>query len=115
MGAREGVADQVRRAARTAARAFAERRPDSYPKAVCCLAQDLDELLACFRYRDPNQRRQVRNTNPIERRFREAVRYPRPMDLFANRTGMGRFLFAVSVHENYNQGISTPFLVTQNS
>jgi len=28
---------------------------------------------------------------------------------------MDRILFAVFTHENHNQGVSTPFLLTQNS
>ena len=54
--------------ARSAARRFAKRWEDAYPRAVACLRDDLDDLLTCFRYKDPDQRRQVRTTNAIERR-----------------------------------------------
>ncbi len=37
-------------AARKAARRFADRWQGAWPKAVACLRNDLDELLACFRY-----------------------------------------------------------------
>jgi putative transposase len=102
-------------AARTAARKFANRFGDKYPAAVACLRNDLDELLICFRYRSEDQRRRVRTTNAIERRFREVRRRTRPMGTFQDRTSMDRILFAVFTHENKSQGISTPFPLTQNN
>jgi len=102
-------------AARTAARKFANRFGDKYPAAVACLRNDLDELLTCFRYRSEDQRRRVRTTNAIERRFREVRRRTRPMGTFQDRTSMDRILFAVFTHENKSQGVSTPFLLTQNN
>jgi transposase-like protein len=102
-------------AARAAARRFAELWRHRYPKAVACLRHDLDELLACFRYKTPAERKAVRTTNAIERRFREVRRRTRPMGVFQDRTSMDRILFAVFTHENRNQGVSTPFPLTQNS
>ncbi len=102
-------------AARAAAGGFARRWREAYPKAVQCLAGDLDELLACFRYNDPKERKAVRTTNAIERRFREVRRRTRPMGVFADRTSIERILFAVFTHENQSQGVSTPFPLTQNS
>lgn len=99
--------------ARSAARRFAERWGDEYPKAVACLRDDLDELLTCWRYKSLDQRKQVRTTNAIERRFREVRRRTRPMGVFSDRTSMDRILFAVFNHENRNQGLSTPLLLTQ--
>jgi transposase-like protein len=52
-------------------------------------------------------------TNAIERRFREVRRRTRPMGVFSDRTSMDRILFAVFNHENQNQGVSTPLLLTQ--
>lgn len=101
--------------ARKAARVFANRWEEDYPKAVACLAGDLDELLACFRYKDPKERKAVRTTNAIERRFREVRRRTRPMGVFADRTSIERILFAVFTHENHAQGVSAPFPLTQNS
>ena len=101
-------------AARTAARRFKDRFKDKYPAAVACLRNDLDELLTCFRYKDPDRRRTVRTTNAIERRFREVRRRTRPMGTFQDKTSMDRILFAVFTHENKSQGLSTPFLLTQN-
>jgi len=101
--------------ARSAARRFADRFQKRYPAAVACLRNDLDDLLTCFRYRDPDQRRAVRTTNAIERRFREVRRRTRPMGTFQDITSMDRILFAVFTHENKSQGVSTPFLLTQNN
>lgn len=102
-------------AARAAARRFADRFEAKYAAAVACLRNDLDELLTCFRYKSEDQRRQVRTTNAIERRFREVRRRTRPMGTFQDRTSMDRILFAVFTHENKSQGVSTPFLLTQNN
>jgi putative transposase len=101
-------------AARSAARRFAERFQAQYPTAVACLRNHLDELLTCFRYKAEAQRRAVRTTNAVERRFREVRRRTRPMGTFQDKTSMDRILFAVFTHENKSQGVSTPFLLTQN-
>ncbi len=101
--------------ARSAARRFADRWHDSYPKAVDCLRADRDERLTCFRYQSLEERKAVRTTNAIERRFREVRRRTRPMGVFQDRTSMDRILFAVFTHENQSQGVSTPFLLTLNS
>lgn len=101
--------------ARSAARRFADRWQDTYPKAVACLRGDIDELLTCFRYKTLEERKTVRTTNAIERRFREVRRRTRPMGVFQDRTSMDRILFAVFTHENKMQGISAPFLMTHNN
>jgi transposase-like protein len=100
-------------AARAAARRFADRWQESYPKAVACLRNDLDELLTCFRYKTLEQRKAVRTTNAIERRFREVRRRTRPMGVFQDKTSMDRILFAVFTHENHSQGVPTLFSLTQ--
>jgi putative transposase len=100
-------------AAWSAARRFADRWQDLYPKAVTCLRADLDDLLTCFRYPAREQRKAVRTTNAIERRFREVRRRTRPMGTFQDKTSMDRILFAVFMHENRNQGLATPFALTQ--
>jgi putative transposase len=102
-------------AARTAARRFTHRFENRYPAAVACLRNDLDELLTCFRYKTEAERRTVRTTNAVERRFREVRRRTRPMGTFQDKTSMDRILFAVFTHENKSQGVSTPFLLTQNN
>ena len=101
--------------ARSAARSFADQWQSVYPKAVACLRADLDELLNFFHFKDGKWRKAVRTTNAIERRFREVRRRTRPMGVFSDKTSMDRILFAVFIHENKNQGVNTPFLVTQNS
>jgi putative transposase len=102
-------------AAWSAARRFADRWEDLYPKAVACLRADLADLLTCFRYPTVEERKTVRTTNAIERRFREIRRRTRPMGTFQDRTSMDRILFAVFMHENRNQGLATPFALTHNS
>lgn len=99
--------------AREAARRFADRFEDDYPKAVRCLRDDLDNLLTCFRYRSEKERKRVRTTNAIERRFREVRRRTRPMGVFQDRTSMDRILFAVFTRENKSQGVSSLFSLTQ--
>jgi transposase-like protein len=101
--------------ARAAARRFADRWQETYPKALACLQNDLDELLTCWQYPTLDQRKRVRTTNAIERRFREVRRRTRPMGTFQDRTSMDRILFAVFTHENKLQGVSTPFLLTHNN
>jgi transposase-like protein len=93
----------------------ADRWESTYPRAVACLRNDLDDLLACFRYKTLAERKAVRTTNAIERRFREVRRRTRPMGVFQDRTSMDGILFAVFTHENKMQGISAPFLLTQNN
>ena len=100
-------------AAWSAARRFADRWHAIYPKAVACLRADLADLLTCFRYPTLQERKTVRTTNAIERRFREVRRRTRPMGTFQDRTSMERILFAVFLHENRNQGLATPFALTQ--
>jgi putative transposase len=104
---------QTAQMARSAARRFAKRWSEAYPAAVACLRNDLDELLAYFRYKTLADRKAVRTTNAIERRFREVRRRTRPMGVFQDKTSMDRILFAVFTHENKMQGISAPFLLTQ--
>ena len=99
--------------ARSAARRLADQWQEIYPKAVACLRNDLDELLSCWRYPTIEQRKKVRTTNAIERRFREVRRRTRPMGVFQDRTSMDRILFAVFTHENSNQGVPTLFSLTQ--
>lgn len=105
---------KTRTKARSAARRFADQWQNIYSKAVACLRNDLDELLTCWRYSTLEQRKAVRTTNAIERRFREVRRRTRPMGVFQDRTSMDRILFAVFTHENSTQGVPTLFSLTQN-
>jgi len=99
----------------TAARRFADRWEAAYPKAVGCVRNDLPELLACWRYQTMAERKAVRTTNAIERRFREVRRRTRPMGTFQDKTSMERILFAVFIHANKAQRISAPFPLPQNN
>ena len=81
----------------SAARRFADAWEETYPKAVACLRNDLDDLLTCFRYPTVPERRQVRTTNAIERRFREVRLRTSPMGTFKYRTSMDRILFAIFI------------------
>ena len=101
--------------ARKAARHFADKWENIYPKAVHCLRDDLDDLLSFFMFKDQKWRKATRTTNAIERRFREVRRRTRPMGVFYDRTSVARILYAVFTYENKQQGIATPFLLTQNS
>ena len=87
----------------SAARRFADAWENTYPKAVACLRNDLDDLLTCFHYTTLAERKQVRTTNTIERCFREVRRRTRPMGTFQDRTSMDRILFAVFSHQNKAQ------------
>jgi putative transposase len=102
-------------AAWSGARCFADRWENLYSKAVACLRTDLADPLTRFRYPTLAERKAVRTTNAIERRFREVRRRTRPMGTFQDKTSMERILFAVFMHENRNQGLATPFALTHNS
>jgi putative transposase len=88
---------------------------EKYPHAVKCLRDDLDDLLTCFHFTDPEFRRAIRTTNAIERRFREVRRRTRPMGVFSNRTSIERILYAVFMYENISLGVYPVFVLTQKS
>ena len=64
------------------------------PKAVTCLADDIEELLAFFECPKKHWRR-VRTTNVIERLFVEVRRRIRTMCAFTTRSSCERILYAV--------------------
>ncbi len=101
--------------ARQAARRFADTWRADYPKAVACLAGDMDDLLAHYHFKDPKWRKAARSTNAIERCFVEVRRRTRPMGVMADRASMSRILYAVFTGINQNQGTATPFPLTHNS
>jgi transposase-like protein len=103
------------REAQHAATRWARSWIDIYPKAVKCLQDNLDDLLTCFQFDDPDFRKAIRTTNAIERRFREVRRRTRPMGVFSNRTSVERILYAVLMYENINQGVYPVFVLTQNT
>jgi len=70
------------------------------PKAVECLEQDIDQLLAFLTIPIKEQfrafiRRQIRTTNIIERSFREVRRRTRPMGCFTNYDSVSRIIYAI--------------------
>jgi len=81
--------------------AWARRWRLEAPKAVACLEQDLDGLLA-FLACPQAHRKAVRTTNAIERSFREVRRRTRPMTCFTNDASCERIIYAVVSHLNRN-------------
>jgi len=70
------------------------------PKAVNCIAQDIDALLAFLTIPVKEMfrefiRRQIRTTNIIERAFREVRRRTRPMGCFTNNDSVSRIIYAI--------------------
>jgi putative transposase len=75
--------------------AWEERRP----RAVACIARDLDCLLNFFAVPEGHWKK-VRTTNVIERAFREVRRRTRPMTSFNNLASCDRIVFGVVSHLN---------------
>ena len=82
-------------------RAWQERWGTVEPKAVTCLAEDIEALLTVFDV-PAAHRIVVRTTNPIERCFREVRRRTRPMTCFNNAGSIDRIMFAVFMHQTAN-------------
>jgi transposase-like protein len=75
-------------------RIWKKRWQPEAPKAVACLEQDLEELLAFFACPATHWKR-VRTTNVIERLFVEVRRRIRTMCAFTTRSSCERILFSV--------------------
>lgn len=90
-----------RREARKAWEAWQKRWEGEAPKAVECLARDLEALLQ-FLDCPPEHHRRIRTTNYIERLFREVRRRTRLMGAFANRASCDRMLYGVLTRINRN-------------
>jgi transposase-like protein len=69
------------------------------PKAVACLEQDLEALLAFLACPEAH-RKAIRTTNAVERAFREVRRRTRPMTCFTNDASCERIIYAVISHQN---------------
>jgi putative transposase len=85
-----------------AVKAFREWRnkwQDSYPEAIKCLENDLDEMLN-FLDCPVSHRIKIRTTNAIERAFREVRRRTRTMSCFTNAKSVNRIIFGVMNHLN---------------
>ncbi len=105
------LADTAREAGQRFRR-WAERWRAGAPAAVCCLEQDLAELLAFFAVPTADWRR-VRTTNAIERAFREVRRRTRPMSCFQNNRSCERIIYAVVYHLNERWRPALPVAFTQ--
>ncbi|HSE91454.1 MAG TPA: IS256 family transposase [Candidatus Binatia bacterium] len=81
---------------------FASRWRKTYPKAVACLAKDLEQLLSFFQIKNSQLWSRLRTTNLIERAFREVRRRTRPMGVMAHIQSLQRIVFAVFHHLNQN-------------
>jgi putative transposase len=103
------------RLAQQAAQRFVSRWESLYPRAAQCLKADLPELLTFLQISVSLPATALRTTNAIERRFREIRRRTRPMGTFSDHTSMDRIMFSVFSYENFKEGTSTPFLLTQNT
>ncbi len=101
--------------AQTYAARWAHSWIETYPHAVKCLQDDLEDLFTCFQFTDLHFRKAIRTTNAIERRFREVRRRTRPMGVFSNRTSIERILYAIFMYENINLGVCPVFMLTQNT
>jgi putative transposase len=88
-----------RRAGERAALAWAAVWRERYPDAVVCVEQDLNELLAFYDVPEP-QRRMVRTTNPIERRFREVRRRTDSIGTFVNDGSIERIVYGLVAYYN---------------
>ena len=75
-------------------RNWQKRWRERAPKAVACLAQDIEELLAFFDCPKKHWKR-IRTTNVIERLFVEVRRRIRTMCSFTTRSSCERILYAV--------------------
>jgi len=113
-GARAIYLASTRREAVRCYWAWAQRWRKEAPKAVACLEQDLDSLLA-FLARPEAHRKAVRTTNAIERAFREVRRRTRPMTCFTNGASCERIIYAVVSHLNRNWEGRPLHQFTQNS
>jgi transposase-like protein len=90
---------RTRREAVARYRQWAHHWHDVAPKAVDCLARDLDELLP-FLDCPQGHWKKVRTTNAIERAFREVRRRTRPMSCFQNPASVDRIIYGVISHLN---------------
>lgn len=69
------------------------------PKAVACIEQDLEPLLAFFTCPRAHWKR-IRTTNAIERAFREVRRRTRPMSVMQDLRSCERIVYAIVQHLN---------------
>jgi transposase-like protein len=95
-------------------RAWKARWQHSAPKAVVCVEQDLEELLAFYDCPIAHWK-MVRSTNAIERLFVEVRRRIRTMCAFTTRDSCERILFSVFQRMNQNWSRHPLETFTQNN
>ena len=98
-GARKIYLASNRRQAVRAFRQWDKQWRKIAPKAVECLARDMDELLPFLEVPEKH-RKMVRTTNAIERSFREVRRRVRPMSSFPTPDSCERIVYSVFAHLN---------------
>ena len=98
-GLRAVYAAESRAAAEKAYARWADRWRGLYPKAVACVAKDLELLLAVFALL-PEHRKMMRTTNGIERRFREVRRRTRSIGTFVDDASIERIIFGLVSYFN---------------
>lgn len=84
------------------------------PKAVACVAEDIEELLAFFECPKEHWKR-IRTTNVIERLFVEVRRRIRKMCAFTTRSSCERILYAVFKRMNDHWTLHPLKAFTQNN
>lgn len=89
----------TRRAAVHHFREWQEQWESVAPKAVQCLAKDIEPLLEFFSL-PAAHRKMMRTTNVIERQFREVRRRTNPMTCFTNEASANRIIYAIFTHAN---------------
>jgi putative transposase len=90
---------QTQREAVRLFRIWASHWRDVSAKAVTCMEDDLEELLA-YHTCPKEHWSKVRTTNAIERAFREVRRRTRPMSCFQNSQSVDRIVYGVISHLN---------------
>lgn len=93
-GLRQVYLAETEREARARFRAWAVRWRGVVARAVACVEEDLEELLAFLACPQAHWRK-IRTTNAIERAFREVRRRTRPMSCFQNGTSVDRIVYGV--------------------
>jgi putative transposase len=98
-GARRIYLAPHRKAAMKAFNRWANRWGELYPKAVRCVEKDLETLLTFYDF--PKEMwENIRNTNLIERSFKEFRRRTRPIGCFNDVNSCERILYAIVVYLN---------------
>lgn len=102
------------REARQRFRRWKARWQGEAPKAVACLAKDLDSLLAFFAQPKAHWKK-IRTTNVIERQFREVRRRTKPMTSFPHEESADRILYTIFTYANHRWAKSLLKEFTHNS